>query len=345
MTPQSTTHSFSPNFDAPELTVGAVLTTVRRGKRTLMIAVLLGASLGTGLAFLRARTWTSGFTFVPLQSNPSVGGIASLAGQFGLNIGSLGGSSRPPEFFVAAVQTRDVLLPVIRDSIVLNRRRVAVLDFLEVEGDVPEVRLERGLKQVRNEVLTVGVADRQSSIVRVSVRTESAEASHAIASLLLDALNTFNVQSRRGQASTERRFARERLDSATAALSVAEDRLTLFVDRNRDLTASAALGLQRDRLQREVTVQQQLVGALTQQYEEARLREYRDTPEVSVVERPYRPPLPNSRMAAVTLAVGALAGLIVGVLVVLRRDDRTEGRAQDGPTPAAAAGRASTDGR
>ena len=67
-------------------------------------------------------------------------------------------------------------------------------------------------------------------------------------------------------------------------------------------------------------MQQQLVTALVEQYEEARLREYQDTPEVSIVERPFRPPLPNSRLAAVLIAVGGLAGLVFGVLRTLVRD-------------------------
>ncbi len=291
-----------------------------------------GMILSGTLAFSRDRTWSSEFSFVSLQSGRSVGGLSSLAGQFGLNLNSLTGGSRPPEFFVAAVLTRDVLLPVIADSITVGGRRTSVLDFFEIDGQTIAIRLERGLMKFRNEVLTVGVVDRQSSIVRVTIRTSSADASHEIAVMLHSALNEFIVQSRRGQASVERRYARERLDSAAATLSSAEDRLAAFANRNRDLSASASLELQRDRLQREVAMTQQLFSALSQQYEEARLREYLDTPEVSVVERPFRPPLPNSRMAGVILVVGALAGFVLGVLATLLRDAWTTGRDDDGLT-------------
>lgn len=310
----------APQAASSDLTLFDVLSTLLRARRAILTAVLLGAALGAGIAFGRPRSWSSGFAFVPLQTSPSVGGLAGLAGQLGLNLSSLTGGSRPPEFFVAAVQTREVLLPVLRDTIVVANQPLAVLDFLKVRGDTREIRLERALKKFRNRLLTVSVADRQSSIVRVGVRTQSPEASHAIASSLLEALNAFTLTSRRGQASAERRYARERLDSAVAVLSSAEDQLTAFIDRNRDLSASAPLALQRDRLQREVTMQQQLVTALVEQYEEARLREYQDTPEVSIVDRPFRPPLPNSRLAAVLIAVGGLAGLVFGVLRTLVRD-------------------------
>ena len=103
-----------------------------------------------------------------------------------------------------------------------------------------------------------------------------------------------------------------------------------FLQTNRQL-GSPALTFQRDRLQREVQLQQQVVTSLAQQYEENRIREVRDTPVITVIEPPILAARPDARLRALILILGTAAGFCVALLTVVVHElwSREAGVAQD----------------
>lgn len=64
-------------------------------KKTLALFVITGAILGALAAWRKSPTYTARLTFVidDSKSNGSMGGLSSLAGQFGFNLDGLGGAS------------------------------------------------------------------------------------------------------------------------------------------------------------------------------------------------------------------------------------------------------------
>ena len=92
-------------------------------------------------------------------------------------------------------------------------------------------------------------------------------------------------------------------------LQEAENRLAGFLKVNRDYQNAPDLRFQYDRLNREVSIQQQLFVSLAQSFEQAKIDEVRDTPVISVVEAPEVPARPDSRFLAikVCLTLGAEA--------------------------------------
>lgn len=59
--------------------------------KKILIFSLVGAFIGLGFAFLRPIKYTSKLSFVVEDAKSSVGGLASLAGQFGFDLGGAGG--------------------------------------------------------------------------------------------------------------------------------------------------------------------------------------------------------------------------------------------------------------
>jgi len=68
---------------------------ILRFKKTLALLLIAGALLGALTAWLWTPTYTARLTFVvdDAKSSGGAGGLASLAGQFGLNMDALGGAS------------------------------------------------------------------------------------------------------------------------------------------------------------------------------------------------------------------------------------------------------------
>jgi len=295
-----------------------------RERRVLMAVTAVGLVLSLVAALLRERSYTTAFSFLPQAGqDPSRAGLASLAGQFGISLGALSGAAEPPQLYADLLVTRGVLEPIARDSFAGAgdaARLVPLPDFLKIRGENMPIRIDKTLRKLRLQVISTTVATRTTGMVTVRVRTKSAAVSLAIAERLLQGLNTFNLITRQSQAREERRFTEGRLEEARTSLRSAEDVLQRFYQANREFTSSPALTFQRDRLQREVTLQQQVVASLAQQYEENRIREVRDTPVITVIEVPRQAARPDPGLRILIVFAGVVAGLFTGVLLVLVRD-------------------------
>ena len=128
-------------------------------------------------------------------------------------------------------------------------------------------------------------------------------------------VDDFNQRTRQGQAAVERKFVEGRLTVARAALREAEDRLGYFLRANRQIDNSPELVVNRDRMQRDLMLTQQVYTTLAQSYEEVRIREVRDTPVITVLEPPFVPTLPQPRGRVAGVLFGLMLGAFFGVVL------------------------------
>ena len=186
------------------------------------------------------------------------------------------------------------------------------MDLLEIDDPVPELRVDIAVRALGKIVAASEV--RSLGAVRVLVTTRWPSVSLALAERLVDGVNRFNLETRKSQAAAEREFVEMQAEEAERALREAEDRLQLFLQRNRAFDSSPELAFEHDRLGREVGLRQQVYTTLLQNREEARIREVRDTPVITVLEEPR---LPVVREARKSIQKGVLGGLVGGMLGVL----------------------------
>jgi len=315
--------------------IAAVLLRERR-----FIAWVTGAGvlLAVAVLLIRRPTYSTSFTFLPqAPDDQSVAGLASLAGQFGISLGNAGKNEQSPQFYADLLTTRRLLGPIAMDSFAVGADstvRVPLPVFLKIaDGPAPLVE-DNTLRVLRRDVVSTSVAVRTTGVVTVNVRTRSPYLSLAIAERLLTGLSEFNLRTRQSQAREERIFTESRLAEARVSLRAAEDDLQRFLLTNRQ-TDFPALLFQRDRLQREVTLRQEIVSSLAQKYEENRIREVRDTPVVTIIEVPTLAARPDPRLRALILLLGTAISFGVGVLLVIL--GATWGRGgRVGPDPALA---------
>jgi tyrosine-protein kinase Etk/Wzc len=138
-----------------------------------------------------------------------------------------------------------------------------------------------------------------------------------LAERLVKGVNQFNLETRKSQAAAERQFVEAQAAAAEVALREAEDRLQNFLQRNRETGGSPQLVFERDRLQRDVNLRQQLYSTLLQSREEAKIREVRDTPVITVIEPPRLPIVGESRKTIQKFLMGAFAGAVIGIFTAL----------------------------
>lgn len=308
----------------------AVLVRERR-----LIAALTAAGIVGGLAigFLRPKTYTTTFSFLPQATqDPNRAALAGLAGQLGLPAGALGAAAQSSALYADLLVTRAVLIPIATDSFAAGPdsvRKAPLAELLHVDDGKPSVVVENTLRALREDVIGTSVTTR-TSMVTVEVRTESPYLSRTIGERLLEGLSHFNLVTRQSQAHAERVFTEGRLEATRASLRAAEDALQQFLQTNRQFQESPALAIQKDRLQRAVALQNQVATSLSQQLEENRIREVRDTPVMTIIETPALAARADARLWDLILLMGAVAGFCAGVLIVVVRDawtrERTVGR-------------------
>lgn len=300
-----------------EVSLLALGTTLIRSRWRILRWMLIGAVAAGVTIALRPRVYVASASFTSQSGESGPSGLATLAGQMGIQIPT-GNESVSPDFYLSLLRSRVVLLPVARDTIQvpeLGGARKTVLDLLEIPAGSSQRREELGVAQLQR---SIGAAvSKSTGVISFTVTTRWRSVSLAIAQDVLDAVNDYNERTRQGQASAERKFIEGRLNLATQELRDAENRLTGFLKTNRTYSNAPDLAISKERLSRDLELRQEVFKTLTQAYEEARIREVRDTPVITVFEAPFAPSLPKPRGLLIGTILGLILGALIGVLLSL----------------------------
>lgn len=300
-----------------------VLATLLKARRVMIGAVVVGAVVALAVSFFIPVKYTTTFSFTPAATSDEGGaGLAQLAGQFGVALGGLTGQGQPPQFYADLLSTREILSPIVRDSFAPTsdstvKEPLAVL--LHTDDKDPNRAFEGTLKELQETVVQAAVQSRTTGVVTVSVRTTSPQVSFALAQRLVASVNDFNARTAQEQASDERRFLEARLADEQTALRAAEDAQQHFLQLNRSISSSPELTFEMTRLQRNVDFHSGIVTSIAQQYEQARINEVRDTPAISLVDRPTLARLPDPRgRGKLVLGVAFFTAMVTASVVLLR---------------------------
>lgn len=304
-----------------QISLLAIGSTLLRWRRQIAALAILGGIVGGSLGLLSTRLWKASATVVPQGGSESSGsGLAAAASQFGLRVPSNSGPWGP-QAYAELIRTRTILEPVSRDTVAvpeLSGRRTTIAELLAGPEQNPERRTDAAVRALRAMVSTTDV--RSLNGIEVTVLTPWPSVSVHLTNRVIRQLNEFNIQTRKSQAAAERQFVEHQAAEAEKALRGAEDRMQTFLQGNRaGLGGSPALSFEQNRLQREVALQQQNYASLLQSLQEAKMREVRDTPVITVVEAPRLPLLPESRGTVKKALIGFIMGTAIGIVLALLR--------------------------
>jgi uncharacterized protein involved in exopolysaccharide biosynthesis len=166
-----------------------------------------------------------------------------------------------------------------------------------------------------------GGLDPKTNLVWFSTDAQWPELSSQISNRLIALVSAFNRETRVTRAKSKRLFLERRIDSAQAALNVAEDRLRFFYEQNRGFLIAPSLKFEEARLKREAEAKSTMFLTLQGQLESARIDEINDAALITVIDTavvPRKPEWPHYGSVTVTgMAIGLIAGfLVAGSLAV-----------------------------
>ena len=313
LSPDATGVDVSRVTDRDEMSLLDLLTPILRNRFLVLRTMGAACIIVLGIGLLQPAHYTATASFMPQSRRPPLS-LSGLAAQFGLAIPAEE-ASQSPVFYADLLKSREILGAVVEtrytpmsDTGPING---TLVNLFRSRGRGENERREAAIKRLRK-MMTVTAVQR-TGIVELSVEARYATLAEQITQRLLDELNSFNLNTRQSRARAEREFTEKRLEEVKGELRGAEDRLQTFLQRNRDYRNSPYLMFQEDRLARDVSMRQQLYTTLVQAYEQAKIDEVRDTPVITVIERPQAPARPDSRRL---LLKGLLALMVGGVLGV-----------------------------
>lgn len=328
VSPRERVGSVTLRADRPEerATAWSVLGFVVQYRRAAALGAVLGAALGLAVAFATPRYYRAEAQVVPQGGR--LGNVSGIAAQLGIPIGGANAGDNAA-YFAALVNSPSILGRIVADTFTVveggSQRRRTLVQLEEEKGTAPALAHKRAIDHLRRQ-LHVSV-DATTNLLTVQVDQPQPIIAYQIASDVVSELNAFNVQTRRDRAEDERTFAEEQLDESRQALATAEARLRDFREANRALTASPALQLRAQELQRDALMRQAEYSSLEEAYQQARLESLRSSPVLTAIELPQIPPEPQSRHALLRLVVGLVIGAIVGLAIaaaaLFRRTLRT----------------------
>lgn len=281
-------------------------------RRYLVLGLAVVAAVATAARSLSSpREYSAAASFVPQEATAQTG-LSQIASQLGLGTGRTSTSSQ--QFYVALLQSRDLLREAAtgtysaEGSAPFRGDLVAFFGLLSAER---ERSVAKAVERLRT-ALTIR-ANPSTGVVRFDVRTRQPQVSLQVAQRLLGLVNDYNLRRRQSQARAEREFVEQRLASTQQALTAAEDAIALFYARNRSYGDAPELVAEEARLQRQVSIRQQVYLTLAQSHEVAKIEEVRNTPVITVVEHPEGFVERAARGTVSKTLVAFTGGVLVGV--------------------------------
>lgn len=271
--------------------------------------------IAAAISLLLPARYTATASFVP-EAGPSGGSAANLAsviGQFGINIGA--DARLTPDFFAAVLRSRELLRATLLSQFEdQHDSRRTLLDILQVEGETEDERINRGIRRFAQAVSS-GV-NRRTGIVQLNVSGSSPSLVAHVANRMLDLLNDFNLDRRQLQSSERRRFVGERLAQAQGELREAEEQHLKFLQANHAFEQSPLLRFEENRLAHQVQLRQEIFVTLSREYEEARIAEVRDTPVLTIIDRAVPPDLRSFPKRKLIVFLATIAALVTAIALI-----------------------------
>lgn len=311
-------HQPAPRPPARADLLPASLELLSRQWRIVVGVPMIVLLIVVGVLLAMPRRYTSDASFiVEAAPNASMGGAMAIISQLNPNLA--GGDS--PKFYVDLVQSR----PVLENLLALVPRErcgqpgaPTVLDRLDPSGDTPLQRLTNGVHTLADRVESS--YDLRTGVIAVSVEADCPLLAKELTDSLISAVNSFNVDRRQTRAKLRREFAESQATEAENALRTAEDQLATFLATNR-VIASPQLQLENDRLQRRVSMRNEVASTLRREASTARLDEINSMPALTVIDppdTPIRASYPKRRLVAIAAAVAAgVTGLLAAIIAAL----------------------------
>ena len=291
-----------------------VTKTISGHSNRILAAMAVGAAILATVALVAPRRYSSQATFAP-HARTLPASLSGLAGTLGVDLSSASDPTESPAFYVDLIRSPTVLADVV-DSAYAHAtpqsRDVAAIYGVHEENAA--LRREEAITRLRDHVRAF--ATLKTGMVTFVVTAPTPSDAYSLTTAILARTSRFSIERRQRRARADYEFSKQRVRAAADSLRHAEDRLQAFLAANRRYSDASVVKFEADRLQRDVTMQQQIYTSLAEAAERALVEQLRSTPMITAIETPEPAAQPDPRGLIPLTFVGATVGAILWAFVM-----------------------------
>lgn len=334
------------------VTLKEIILRVREIRKELfskwLILGIFGAifgGIGIVVAILMPPKYNGRLTFVleESQGNSQLGNYASLANQFGVDIGMESGTVFSEDNLIELLRSRKIVEDALMKPTQWETPSKNLLQYYvefnglqevwaeseklkDIRFDVPREEytllhdsLLNGIFQaIAEENLKVRKLSLSSSLIEVSCISEDEHFSKYLAENLVSSVSDFYINNKTQRSRETLSFIQNRTDSVQKALSNAELELARWKDSKRSITKAEGY-LTEIRLTREVQILNAMYGEAIKNLELAKVNLLNQMPLIQVIDKPILPLAEKKLSKFKALLIFGFIGLILGATFVIAR--------------------------
>ena len=308
--------------------------------------------LGILYAFSKPNQYTVSVTVMPeIQSKGgNLGGLGSLAGLAGIDIGgAMGGSADAirPDIYPDVLQSVPFALQLLRQPVYsqLLEKETSLQTFLEEQGKqgwlgsllggsgeekplpLPDPKNRSKTLQItkkQEELIKIvhgavsAAYDKKSGVITVTAILPDPVVAATTARLSLEYLTNYISSYRTEKSRNQVQFLTRQTSDAKSRYQKAEYALSAYRDQNRYLNTNTAK-IDEQRLQADFILTQSLFNELSKQLEQSKIKVAEESPVFKTLE-PARVPLQKSGPKRTAIMAGfVVLGVVIGLVVFFIR--------------------------
>lgn len=337
-----------------EITPKDIVAFFKATKRVILLAALIGATLGVLYAFSKPDMYTAQVTVMPelqIKGAGGLGNLSSLAGLAGVNLDNISSSQdaiRPDLYpnvlqsvpFALELLKKPVYSPQMGSTMTLqafierNNNEGFVnrlFNVLSSSSDAEENKLDpknfsqaiqvtkkqdRLIKSVQTSV--AAAYDKKTSIIAITVVEQDPVVAATIARMSLEYLTNYVTIYRTEKARQQVDFLIQRVSEVQSRYRTAEYALSAYRDRNRNLFLNTAK-IDEQRLQADYLLAQSVYTDLSKQLEQAKIKVQQETPVFKTLEPPQIPLKKSGPKRIVLISIFCVSSCIVTLVFLSAR--------------------------
>lgn len=310
--------------------------------KVILLAGVLGATLGFTYAYFKKPVYTASCTFV-FDEGKSGGGFsqyAGLAAMAGINIG--GGASDglfQGDNIIELYKSRTMLQKTLLSYGEFDGEKTLLIDrYIKINGlreswakdpelmhlsfQIPKERFSRAhdsvitrvVEDINKNLMSVSKPDKKLSIIEVSVKSKDEQFAKIFNDAVVGTVNGFYIETKTKKSNDNLHILKRQADSVRAVLDASISGVASATDANPNANmALQVLRVPSQRKQVDIQSNTTIYAEIVKNLEMAKLSSRQDAPLIQVVDAPVFP-LSKYKVGEITLL---LVGLFLGVFFML----------------------------
>jgi len=316
-----------PNTAASdEIDLLEIFKTIWQGRKLIAVITIIVSLLGLTNAMLTKPLYQATTSFYSLEnqksSGSSLGAAAAMLGMSGGSDAGIGGYKAND-----IIKSRKIRTALAKQLWQTDEYKspVDLYTIWKIKGTSDADKLDKLLLRLEKSVTVAEekksnfISSASASLVTVTVKTGDRELSKNIANKITELTNDFMQQARNKNIKESIVFIEQRLKDNKKELTEAEENLKQFKKSNQ-IVVSAELQLELARLQREVTIKQEVYLTLVKQKEMSLIDVVKQSNVISVLDEAVRPEKKVSPKRAQIVVISLFMGFVLGIVIIISRN-------------------------